>query len=536
MNLFKEVIPLAEDTNKKPTENSNEKDWEWDAKAPESPLDSIEIDSLSVTPAEQENKAADSPNPQDGCCIICSEKLRKSPSEFYCEVCREKYLKVNFGAKHIILSILVMFIAFIGILSFTTTSAVVSKIADGDENVKNQHYANALDSYNAVDSDVVALNQSLNAFFQGISTNFKTVEFYNSGIAVDKKSVELMVKTITTAYEDREAFMSLVETSFTKKELESDKYAHIKKCYDFCKTMDDTANSIYDGWYTLLNERLSALDENGKLTSNDVPTLDEVIAYLDDYAKKNPKAESSTIEYYKVLTLYYEFSTFGTVEPEKIMAHLETAYEKAGEFAYFYSDYYLNFAWECEEYELLQKAAKEFLDVNPCNQTAYFYLAKLHSLNNEWDKASAVCEELLKYNPDSLDYYLLKAEVLRRSGEFNAAIDICTKGEKIGEDAELIRQKAIAYMLNGEKDKALETADRAYQATYASSYNGGTISLEVINTAALISYLCDSEKLIYNETAELLKSEGIALEASVQSVIDGKTTFKDLFMSEKGDI
>ncbi len=515
---------MADDTNKK--------EWDWDAKAPENPVEEIEID----TPTVQDVNTEEKPQAADGCCIICGEKLRKSPSELYCEVCREKYMKVNFSARHIILSVLMMFVAVFGIVSFSTTSAITDGIFEGNKHLENQHINQALDSYNAVDSTVVSLNESVNAFLQGISENFKEVEVYNPGISVNKKTAELMAKTITTSYEDREAFIAIVDYAFTDKELKSEKYAHIKKCYDFCKAMDDTANDIYEGWYALLNERLSAFDENGELTDSDVPSLDEVIAYLDDYAKNHPDAESSTIEYYKVLTLYYEFSSFDTVKSDDIMKYLKSAYDKAGEFSYFYSDYYLSFAYECEEYDELKKVADSFLKVNPCNETAYFYLIKTYSLEENWDKALDSCEAMLKYNPDSLEYYTLKAEVLRRSGDFNASIDVCTKGEKVGEDAELSRQKAIAYMLNGEKANALDAIDKAYQLTYASSYNGGTISLEVINTAALISYLCDSEKLMYDEILELLDSEGITLEASVQSVIDGKSTFEDLFMSKKGDI
>ncbi len=529
---------MAEDTNKKlSTDGGDEqetKEWDWDTEAPEATADVIEVDTLNV-PQTQKSTVAD-PEPEEGCCIICGEKLRKSPSELYCNVCREKYMKVNYGARHIILSIVMMFVAVIGIVAFSTTSQIVANISEGDKHLENNHIARALDSYNAVDSTAVALNDGFNAFLQGISTNFDIVNVYDAGTAVDKKLAEVMCKTITTAYTDREAFISIVENSFTKAELTSDKYAHIKECYDFCKNMDDTANNIYDGWYALLETRLAAFDENGKLTDDKAPTIEEILAFIDDYESKHPEADKSMIEYYKAMTLYPEYGSFGTGDINQMLKYIKNAYDAAGKFNYFYSDYYLIFALEAKEYDSLIEIAKETLEINPGNENAYFHMVKALAAKSEWQSASDICEDLRKYNPDSLEYYLLKAEVLRRSGDYSAAIDICIKGEKVADDSELLRQKSIAYMLNEEKDKALETANAAYEAAYYASYSGGSVSLEVLNTSALISYLCDKEKTLYNEIESLFKTENVEFADSIKSVINGDTTFEELFTTGKGDL
>ena len=117
-----------------------------------------------------------------------------------------------------------------------------------------------------------------------------------------------------------------------------------------------------------------------------------------------------------------------------------------------------------------------------------------------------------------------------------AAVDICEKGKKAGSDGgEFARQEAIAYMLSGEKDKALEQANESYETAYSSSYNGGSVSLEVVNTSALICYLCGDEET-YDEIKTQLSNQSYELEDSVKSVISGDKTFEDLFMSGKGDI
>ncbi len=537
---------MAEDTNKKLGSQENEepqKDWEWDAQTPDTPIDTVEIESFDI-PAKAKAEAVEEapvkeekePAHQPGCCEICGEKLKNSPSEYYCNVCREKYLKVNYGASHIILSVVMMFVAVIGIVSFASTSKIVANINDARAHLENGHVARAVDSYNLVETTAVNLNDGFNAFLQGISNSFKEVKIFDAGTVADKELAQILVKNMTSEYASREAFMNIVDTSFTEKELNSAKYADVKACYDFCKSMDDTANATYDAWYALIEERMNAFDENGKLTKEDAPTVEEIFAVLDSYAEKHLEAEPSTIEFYKMWTVYYEASAFGSIKDSDVMTHLNSAYEKAGKYSYFYSDYYLSMAWECEEYDSLIKVANETLKVNPANESAYFFLTKTYGQQEKWDEASAVCEDLFKANPDSLDYYTLKAEVLRRTGDYSASTDICKKGLKAGEDAELYRQASISYMLNEETEKALDAAKSAYEATYAASYSGGTISLETLNTAALISYLCDEEKVMYEEIVDMLDSQNYKLEDSVQSVIKGDTTFEDLFTTGKGDI
>lgn len=535
---------MAEDTNKKLGSQENEepqKDWEWDAQTPDAPVETVEIESFDI-PAKAEaveeapEKEDDKSSHQPGTCEICGEKLKNSPSEYYCNICREKYLKVNYGASHIILSVVMMFVTVIGIVAFASTSKLVTNIHDARVHLKSGHYSRAIDSYNNVETTAVSLNDGFNAFLQGISQNFKEVKVFDSGKIASQELAYVLVKNMTSEYAAREAFMNIVDSSFTEKELNSANFADVKACYDFCKSMDNTANATYDAWYALLEERLSAFDENGKLTKDDVPSVEEIIAVLDEYAQKHPEAEPSTLEFYKMWTVYYEASSTDSLKDSDVMTYLNSTYDKAGKYGYFYSDYYLSMAWECEEYDSMIKVANETLKVNPANESAYFFLTKTYGQQEKWDEASAVCEEILKYNPDSLDYYTLKAEVLRRTGDYSASTDICKKGLKAGEDSELYRQASISYMLNEETEKALEAAKSAYESTYAASYSGGTISLEVLNTSALISYLCDSEKVMYDEIIQMLDGQGYDLEDSVKSVIKGDTTFEDLFTTGKGDI
>ena len=53
------------------------------------------------------------------------------------------------------------------------------------------------------------------------------------------------------------------------------------------------------------------------------------------------------------------------------------------------------------------------------------------------DTADKACEAMKQNNPDGLDYYGMKAAVLRRQGDFDGAVKVCKDGIAKGEDAEI---------------------------------------------------------------------------------------------------
>ena len=168
---------MAEDT-KRPEENeapeAESKDWQWDAAAPTVDDDYLNLDSLipetedgeedeaeDVQPVEEEastepedeeaqeqeeiviEEPQEEPEAEtteddaktsfeDGCCIICGQKIKNSESELYCNECRSKYMKVDYGASHIILSIIMIFVAVAGIVAFTATSKIAAELKKGN--------------------------------------------------------------------------------------------------------------------------------------------------------------------------------------------------------------------------------------------------------------------------------------------------------------------------------------------------------------------------------------------------------------------
>lgn len=543
---------MAEDTTKKgensEAEEPENKDWDWEAATPDAPSDTLDINDLAHNVSEQENdnehfqedESDDEPKAEiehkPNCCIICGEPIKRSPSTIYCNVCREKYLGVNYGARHIILSIVMVFVAVIGIVAFMTSSKLVKNVFEGNKALRQSQYSNALDCYNAVDSTVTELNDGFNNFLHGISENFGSVDLFKSGKAVDKKLIDVKIKTLTWQPDDLSAFVSLVESAYSDNELNKEKNKEVRECYNYCKSSSETYNNVQQEWSSMIQEYMSSYDEDGNRTDDSAVTEADIIEYLKDYEDKNPDAEKSTLEYFRFITYYYGYFYFNNSESDAVLAQLKKAYDAAGDFGYLYASDYMSIAYSLDKYDVALSVAQKQLDINPSDETAYQYSAKIHVINGEFEDAVSDCEKLKQYNPDSLQYYALQAEVLRRKGDFTAAIDLCEKGKKAGSDGgEFARQEAIAYMLNGEKDKALLQANESYETAYSSSYNGGSISLEVVNTSALICYLCGDEET-YDEIKTQLANQSYELESSVKDVISGDKTFEDIFMSGKGDI
>lgn len=568
---------MAEDTKKQgeneiPEEES--KDWQWDAAAPTVGEDFVNLDAIipeeeekdesveEAAPAEAEKEESfeetveepieeevvieepeEEEDPgsengdhtvEDGCCIICGKKIKNSESELYCNECRSKYMKVDYGASHIILSVLMIFVAVAGIVAFTATSKITAELKKGDVFYKESQYANALDAYNNVTSTTDSINERLNAFLQGISTNFAQATLFDSGDEVYKKIALIQTKKMTIGYTDREALFKTVEEHFSQKDLNSDKYKEVKECYDFCKKLDNTTNAVYEIWYPYIQEIGEAVGEDGKI-SGKYPSNETIFAELDKYVEENDDAELSIMDYFKFNTLSYEQYYGIEIDEKEVMNYLASAYEKAGKYGYIYAEPYLATAFQYEDFDAIKTVSEDVLAVDPSNDMIYYYLAKAKIADKDFDGALSICEDLKKAAPDSLEYFIIKATVLRLNGEFDAAVDTCEEGLKIGKDVELIRQESIAYMLAGEEQKALKAATDAFEQAYSAAYTNQNVSLEALNTSALIAYLCGDEET-YDQIKQLLSSSNYDFEDSVYEVIKGEKEFKDIFMSGKGDI
>jgi hypothetical protein len=118
---------------------------------------------------------------------------------------------------------------------------------------------------------------------------------------------------------------------------------------------------------------------------------------------------------------------------------------------------------------------------------------------------------------------------------YNESVEVCKEGIKLSADAEIYRQQAISYMLVDNKAAALEAVRQSYDICLQGAYSGTEISLEVINTVALISCICNDTEL-YDECCAIVEQSSMTLEEIVQKCIKGEITFEEIFMEGTGDV
>ena len=90
-------------------------------------------------------------------------------------------------------------------------------------------------------------------------------------------------------------------------------------------------------------------------------------------------------------------------------------------------------------------------------------------------------------------------------------------------------------MLQDNQESALEAVKQAYDMTLQNAYAGEYISLEIVNTAAVITCICGDEET-YGEIVDLFESEGVEFDKIVTDCVKGEITFEEIFMEGTGEI
>ena len=529
-------IPLAEDKEKSltdetlPQEPEEKSDgWDWDAAVPQTDTTNITFDDLQETelkietePAEKEDEEKteeEAQNPDDdGLCIVCGKRRGNSPSDLYCNECRSKFLRTNYGIGHIILAFVMVIVAALGYFVCTSTVTVSGKLFKAEQCISEKRYNDALNLCSDVLEATDKLNSGVNSVIKGINENIRSLDWFTEGSKSAQLILETYAQTMTINYQDRSTFTSAVDKFVEDGQFELSQNSRIKELYDLSKSFDTLEETLV----TKLNNYISEKEDG----SYDVK-YDEAIKYLDS-VKTESDVQKSLVDYYRFMMAYY-----AEKDADVILGFLGDAYEASGEYKYLYSEVYLAMAWENKAYDTVLNVADEAIKFNKNDASAYYYTVRVYIEKGDLDTADKMCEELREANPDGLDYYSTKAELLRRRNKLEDAIEICRKGIVAGSDAEIYRQQAIAYLLLSDKENALEAITQSYEIAMQNNSNG--ISLEELNTVALICFICGDTDT-YDEIVAMFEQYGESLNEKTQKCIKGDITFEDIFMKGSGEI
>lgn len=512
------------------TEKSSDGEWQWDAAVPETQTEDITVGDLKPTEVtteveektEEKEEAEETANPDDdGLCVVCGKHRGNSPSDLYCNDCRKKFLRTNYGVGHIILAFVMVFVAAISYFVCASTCELASHLTKAQAYMEDRRYDDAVNECAAISEEVSTLNTGVNSVFSAINKNHSAKDIFSDGNRSLRLVLEAYADTLTIGESQRTTFIQYVENIIGKDELNKASNANIKKVYDFVVEMTDYTSVISAKWqeYIYTDEKTSEVKIK----------YDEAMAYINTLENDTP-AKRSMNEYHKFMTAYYAQKPSAETE-----AYFENAFKEAGEFSYMYHQSYMALLWETENYDRLIEITDEAVERNVNDTTAHYYAIKANILQGDFDAADARCEEMKNANTEGLDYYSVKAEILRRQGKFEECVNLCKEGIAAGTDAEIYRQQAIAYMLLEDKESALEAAKQSYDISIQNAYAGSQVSLEALNTAALIACICEDNEL-YEEIVSIFEQQSMTLEEAVQNCIKGEITFEELFMEGTGDV
>lgn len=529
---------LNDDTLPKEPEKTDEA-WDWDAAVPQTDTSNIALDDLQTevnatdasdadnadnaddadeTEKSENAEVSEGDGSDDGLCIVCGKPRRRSPSDLYCNECRAKFLKTNYGVGHVILAFVMVIVAALGYFVCTSTVTVSTKLRSAETCLTEKRYNDVLGYCDEIFEATDTLNSGVNSVIKSVNENASTVNLFTEGSRATKLVLEAYAKTMSINYSDRSAFTQAVESYFSDNQLNNPQNAEIKRIYNMIKDVDTTANSLE----TSLSEFITT-EEDGSYSVE----YEKAIAHLDAFKTENDM-QKSLVNYYRFMMAYY-----AEKEDSVILGFLEDAYNGAGEYGYLYLSNYLMVAWNTEAYDKVLELADKAIEINKNDSSAYYYMVKTYIIKEDLEAASKACEDLRKANPDGLDYYSTKSEVLRRQGKFEDAVEVCRKGIVAGSDAEIYRQQAIAYMLLSDKENALEAITQSYELAMQDTTNG--ISLEEVNTVALICFLCDDSET-YEEIKSMFEQQNLEFNDTVKNCIKGDITFEDIFMKGTGEI
>lgn len=528
-------------------------DWKWDAAVPETATDDITFDDLAPVaenepeaekaeesaPAKEEKaekkeekkpekkaekkaeKKEEKTEKKDGVCVVCGRSTKNSTSELYCVDCARKYLRTHFGIPQIILAFVMVFFAAFGYFICVTSVDTSAQLVKIENYVEQRRHIDAIEGIETLSEKLSTLDQGINAVMTSFNKNHKTTDFFVDGERSMRILVNAYVDSLAFNEDQMNTYIGIVRKEIGEENLKSRKYKKINDMYEYCLEVMSYSKEIGEDWYAYMYT-----DEE---TAEQKIRYDEAIAYLDNCPNET-LAQKSINGWYR-----YIAAAFDEKDEAVIFEVFDNLNKELGDYGYLFDTTYLNLAWSYEDYDRVEVIAERLYERNINSTDAYYYAIRANIIQGDFQKADDRCEKMIADNPESLDYYTAKAEILRRQGKYQESVDLCKTGITKGMDAGIYNQQAISYMLLENKEAALEAATSAYEIIVMNTQS--TASYEDLNTIALIAYLCGDTDL-YDTIGEYFRNdEGeVEFDEKVNKCVEGEITFEEIYMEGYGDI
>ena len=272
---------MAEDKEKSMTDETLPKEpeekkegWDWDAAVPQTDTSNISFDDLqtaevNLSESVEEEKAEDEKKEEepedveeksddDGLCIVCGKPRGNSPSDLYCNECRAKFLRTNYGVGHIILAFVMVIVAALGYFVCTSTVTVSSKLYKAEQCVSERRYNDAVNLCSEILDATDKLNSGVNSVIKGVNSNAQSLDWFTEGKEATELILRAYANSITIDQSTRSQFTGLVDNYVSNGLYDLNQNPEIKKLYDLLKDVDKTDTALVDGLTSTSLKRMTA--------------------------------------------------------------------------------------------------------------------------------------------------------------------------------------------------------------------------------------------------------------------------------------
>ncbi len=383
----------------------------------------------------------------------------------------------------------------------------------GDEFVAQKKYQSAINCYTDAIVNITSLSSEYSSEAISNLTNEVCEETYAKIIRAYALLGSPANASVVTVGQNQIDCYSQLETigSYEKEE-----YADVKEYYDIYNGMMDT--------YYILTQQIYINALNQFYVSIDTNKFEDVKKYVEELEeyKKDEQYDKYMVSY--VQSIFCAMTTDGDDERAKYLEEV-----KSGGRLY--------------EFIYAQELSVAYLDLG------------------EHQKAEDLCYEVIKESPENYDVYQYLMISKTRQGDYDGAIALADKVEDeieevyLGENATdsasamphtIMMEKAIAYALKGDKNKALAAIDLSYQLGNDNSNLNIYLLLHYLYHVKGTEPTTDEDgNTVYDnvdgayDQAELTINTygayyGLSLSDNIEAIIDGKKTLEDVFV--KGEV
>lgn len=446
-------------------------------------------------------------------CCAC-QKHERAAGSYYCEECRTKMMKTKIKGSAIFAAVICVIISLCSIILLGANATQMVDLLEADTLAQSGYINAALNKISEANDANTAINESDTV--QSISDIFGGQTLFTLGYG---ESVTV-ARIYAIGYTEMDAGGYLI-SNVTEDTVKSEpRLLGVKKYVD-----------EYNSLVTVQEKAYELLQDYSNAAPEDVP-YDELIEKL-DALKGEDGVKEQYIDYYKCYV-----AMIADKDESVQLEFLLSMEEKYPEGTLIYGPTIADCYYRLGNYDKTVEYANKMIAKNRNYSEAYEQKLMALLADNKVDDATEVCDELDAVENvagiSSGDYttYSLRAMLYWYTGKYDEAIKLCDEGLEASDgDVEIYRNQAIAYLLKGDYEKANSSAQSSYQ--FAMSY--GSLTLDIINTAALTAGLAgDTES--YEALKEYLETYNMEISSVVTDCLAGKKTVEEIFITDGGVI